>query len=93
MIDVQDCMRGDGDDSQDEDLSADDGIDSLTPVEVKYMQSWNEIMYSSLRRRNAVYTLYTFVCMYAHLYVFIFMHICMYLLYTFVCIYARYTHL
>jgi len=62
MVDVQDSMRGDGDDGQDEDLSADDGIDSLTPVEVKFMQSWNEIMYSSLRRRNAVYT---FVCIHA----------------------------
>ena len=35
-------------------MSADEGMASLNPVEMKFMTGWNEIMYASLRRRNAV---------------------------------------
>lgn len=35
-------------------MSADEGMLSLNPVEMQYMEGWNDVMYSSLRRRNAV---------------------------------------
>ena len=44
-------MADNGDDEQ---MGADEGMSALNPVEIEYMQGWNDIMYSSLRRRNAV---------------------------------------
>jgi hypothetical protein len=35
-------------------VSADEGMSFLNPVEMEFMTGWNEIMYASLRRRNAV---------------------------------------
>ena len=35
-------------------VSADEGMSFLNPVEMEFMTGWNEIIYASLRRRNAV---------------------------------------
>ena len=49
------CDQNGSDDGEKGDkMPADEGMSFLNPVEMQYMTGWNEIMYSSLRRRNAV---------------------------------------
>jgi hypothetical protein len=50
---VQDHHSGE-EEGDAEKAEADEGFSLLNPEEKKYMEGWNEIMYSSLRRRNAV---------------------------------------